>query len=120
MPYNVRAAEGGKLVIIRHSGHVTTAEFDDACREVNRRIDPHNPPHLLIDVREAQSYPDKEEYFAVIDQRRVPPPIVESVTFVTNRSHSDTIEAIALRYQNCGLRVRVFCGELDALQWFYR
>ncbi|MGW8368284.1 MAG: hypothetical protein ACWGPN_06340 [Gammaproteobacteria bacterium] len=119
MPYDIKASARGKLIIIRHSGDVVCDEFASILSELKKRIDPFYPPFLLIDVREADSYPDKDDYFQWLNERRRPPPVVDKVAFVTNRVHWDTIECIAMAYINCGLDVRVFCSELDALQWLF-
>jgi hypothetical protein len=119
MPYDIKASARGRLIIVRHSGNVVCDEFGDIVRDLRKLIDPYHPPFLLIDVREAGSYPDKDEYFRWLREKRMAPPVVDKVAFVTNRVHWDTLECIAIAYINAGLDVRVFCSELAALEWLF-
>lgn len=118
MPYLTKVSS--KLIIVRHSGDVICQELSDAAQEVEASIEPMNLPYLLVDVREVNSFPDPNEYLLWLQQRRRQSPLVERLSFVTNKVHSNTIEAIALEHIKRGINVRVFCGELEALKWLFQ
>lgn len=117
MPYLLKVSS--KLVIVRHTGYVACEELAAATEDIEARIDPMNPPYLLVDVRSAESFPDQEEFFSWLRNRPRKSPLVEKLAFVTNRAHSDTIETIAMGHINRGISVRVFCDEFEALDWLF-
>lgn len=119
MPYTLKCSKMGRLIIVRHSGDVVCSEFESLVNEQHRLIDPENPPHLLVDVREASSYPDKADYFQWLAKWTGPVPVVDKVALVTGSAHCETIECIALAYMNKGLNARVFNDEMAALQWCF-
>ena len=117
MPYKIKAAGNGRLVIVRHFGAVYCPELSQAVAKVNELINPLISPGLLVDVRAAESFPKHEEFFDWIEKQGGRSLLVEKVAFVTDDIHLRNIEAIALGHINRGINVCVFRAEMDALDW---
>jgi catechol 2,3-dioxygenase-like lactoylglutathione lyase family enzyme len=120
MPFEIRARNGGKLVLVRHSQDVDCREITDALAEISRVQDPTDPPRLLIDVRAADSFPRYEELLAWLWQHPGPATDIKRLALVTSEAHRSTIEAIAAGHEARHTPVRIFEDELEALTWVMR
>jgi len=120
MPFEIRARNGGKLVLIRHSGDVDSKEVTDAIREIDHVKDPDDPPRLLVDVRAAKSFPHHEELLTYLWQHARNAPPIRRLALVTSEQHRETIEVIVSGHESLGTPARIFEDELEALTWVMR
>ncbi len=120
MPYEIKYAGKGKLIIVRHAGSVDCKEITEAALVVDRLVNALDPPYLLVDLRAATGLPTLDE---ILESRRLRPrqsPLVEKLAYVTNCNYSQTVEGMALGHIKSGISVHVFTGELEAMEWLFR
>lgn len=120
MPYEIRARDGGKLVLVRHSGDVVCKEITDVLAELHEISNPDEKPRLMVDVRAADSFPTNDEILAWLWQHPTSAPEVKRLALVTSEAHAETIKAMAAGHESRGTSVRVFEDELEALTWAMR
>lgn len=119
MSYTLEWVRDRRLLKVRHFGDVTTKEIQDRLSEVGREIGPADRPYLLVDVREATTYPGVADLYFLAEATVYRPRVSAKTAFIFNERTAKSIDFVVLVASNRGCSVQAFTEEDAAIQWLF-
>ena len=119
MSYTLKWVCDRRLLKVSHFGDVTTNEIQDRLSEVGRAIGSADRPYLLVDVREATTYPSVADLYFLAEATVYRPRVSAKTAFIFNERTAKSIEFVVLAASNRGCSAQAFTEEDAAIQWLF-
>jgi hypothetical protein len=119
MSYTLEWVRDRRLLKVRHFGDVTTDEIQDRLSEVGREIGSGDRPYLLVDVREATTYPSVADLYFLAEATVYRPRVSAKTAFIFSERTAKSIEFVVLVASNRGCSVQAFTEEEAAIRWLF-
>ena len=116
MPFIIDAYQGADYISVRHHGDCSVSEIDDVRESVRRAVAESGIRRILVDIREASSFPSGAELFFVVDQA-AQRNLGSRTAIVVGARHRKAIDFLSLMGGNRGIEIQAFERPIEAIAW---